>query len=372
MSEPNGRRVFLDASGSAPLSPRTREAFVAAIDEGWADPERLHSESRQARALLDGARESIAAVLGSPVERTLVVPTIGLAFDRVVGGIAATRGERGVIVASAIERRPLLRVAQRVASEVVTVPIDASGVIDLEEFRTSLDSDSVSLALVQHANQEIGTIQPLTEAHKATVSAGVPLVVDATASIGHVDPPQHGDALVADPADWGAPRGVAIAAFRAPTRFAPIPPMVIDKVNVPAALAAAVALEEREENRRTVARTLETLTRRLRDAVGSIGEITVFRPTGPSLPHVATFACAKLDGEALASELDRRGFAVGSGSACTTEPSPQSHVWEALGVSGSGIVRIGLHPAITTADVEAFVVALGESVEAVRGFLPPR
>ncbi len=372
MTERSGQRVFLDASGSAPLSTRTREAFVAAIDEGWADPERLHAESRQARALLDGARESIASVLGSPVEQTLFVPTFGLAFDRVVAGIAAARRGHGTIVASEIERRPLLRVARRVASDVTTVLVDAAGVIDMDGFRAALDPNSVSLALVQHANQEIGTIQPLAEAYEAAVAARVPLVVDATASVGHIDPPQHWDAVMADPADWGGPRGVAVLAFRSQTRWMPVPPMVTDKVNVPATLAAAVALEEREENRRAVARRLETLTKRIRGVAESVPETMVFWPAGPSLPHLATFACARLDGETLASELDRRGFAVGSGSACTTEPSPQSHVWEALGITGRGIVRIGLHPGVTASDVEAFVVALGQAAEATRAFLPPR
>ncbi len=79
-----------------------------------------------------------------------------------------------------------------------------------------------------------------------------------------------------------------------------------------------------------------------------------------------TFACSRIDGEALASELDRRGFAVGSGSACTTEPSPESHVWEALGVEGRGVVRVGLHPGVTDEDVDRFVAALPEAAAALR------
>ncbi len=363
MGDLTERRVFLDAGGSAPMTPRTREAFLAALDEGWADPDRLHSESRRARSLLDGAAQAIAAVLGAPAEHTVFVPTFGLAFDRAIGGVAKARGGRGLIVATAVERKPVLRVASRFSEALIRIPVDAAGLVHLEDFADDLD-DAVSLALVQHANQETGVIQPLPKAHAAAQATGVPLVVDATASIGHVAAPQDWDALIADPADWGAPRGVAVVASRASTRLAPLPPMVTGRVNVAAALAAAVALEEREQTREETAKRVSAFADRIRDAAAALPDTTVFTPSGPALPHLVTFACARVDGEALASELDRRGFAVGSGSACTVEPSPESHVWTALGVDSRGVVRVGLHPDVTDDDVSRFVAALAEAVAA--------
>ncbi len=367
LSEP---RAFLDASGSAPVSARTRQAFLAAMDEGWADPDRQHAESRRAHALLDGAAQAIAAVLGSPAEHTLFVPTFGLAYDRVIGGIVTSRAGRGIIVATAVERKPALRVASRFSEAVTRIPIDSAGLVDLGDFADDLD-DSVSLALVQHANQETGVLQPLGEAHEATQAAGVPLVVDATASIGHVDAPAEWEALIADPADWGAPRGVAVMAFRATTRWSPIPPIVPGRVNVAAALAAAVAIEEREEQRAEVAPRLAALAERIRAAAAELPGAVVHVPAGPALPHLIAFTCARIDGETLATELDRRGFAVGSGSACTAEPDAHSHVWEALGMptpegGARGIVRVGLHPGITDDDIDRFVAALPLAVEAVR------
>ncbi len=362
------RRVFLDAGGSAPMTARTREAFLAALDEGWADPERLHAESRAARALLDGATQAIAAVLGSPASSTVLVPTFGLAFDRAIGGIAKARTGRSRIVATAVERKPALRVASRHAEDVARLPVDPDGRIDPEALAAAL-GDDVALALVQHANQETGVIQPIDRAHDAAAAAGVPLLVDATASVGHVAPPDAWDALVADSADWGAPRGVAVVATRPATRLAPVPPIVDGRVNVAAALAAAVALEEREESRATEGRRLAALSARIRRAAADLPDTTVFEATEPALPHLVTFACARADGEAVASELDRRGFAVGSGSACTVEPSPESHVWAALGVDGRGVVRLALHPGVTEGDVERLCSALPEALRAVA---PPR
>ena len=351
------------------MSVRTREAFLAAADEGWADPDRQHAESRRAHALLDGAAQAIAGVLGAPAEQTLFVPTFGLAFDRAIGGVAKARGDaasggRGLIVATAVERKPALRVASRFSEAVTLIPVDAAGALNLTEFAGSLDGgpdNAVSVALVQHANQETGVLQPLAEAHEAARAAGVPLVVDATASLGHVDPPEAWDALMADPADWGGPRGVAVIAFKATTRWVPLPPIVTGRVNVAAALAAAVALEEREAHRGEVAPRLAALAARVRAAASELPGTVVFVPAGPALPHLVTFACAGVDGAVLAAELDRRGFAVGSGSACTTEPSPESHVWEALGASGRGVVRVGLHPGVTDQDVDRFIVALRDA-----------
>ncbi|MBN2177522.1 MAG: aminotransferase class V-fold PLP-dependent enzyme [Demequinaceae bacterium] len=358
MDNPDGRRVFLDASGSAPMTPRTKEAFLAAIDEGWADPERLHHESRRSQALIDGAREAIAAVLRSPVERTLVVPTFGLAFDRAIAGIAAARRGRTRIVASAIERRPLLRIAHRSSSAVSLVPVDDDGRLDLEAFVQTLSGGDVSLVAVQHTNQEIGVIQRLERIHALATEAHLPLVVDATASIGHIDPPRDWDALVADPCDWGSPRGIAVLAFGAASRWSPVGPVVAGKVNPAVALAAAVALEEREEGRVEASTRMRRLTDRLRHAIHAISGAEVFGDSTISLPHVLSVAFDGVDGEALAAALDREGFAVGSGSACTTEPSPQSHVLAALGTVTLGNLRIGLHPGITDADVDSFVAAL--------------
>ncbi len=371
MDTPAGQRVFMDASGSAPMTPRTRAAFLAAIDEGWADPERLHAESRRARALLDGAREAIAAVLGSPVEHTLFVPTFGLGFDRAISGIAASRRGMSRVVASAIERRPLLRIADRISASVSFIPVEDSGRIDLEAFEEALEGEDVSLAAVQHANQEIGTIQRLEIIHSETIKARVPLVVDATTSIGHVEPPRHWDALITDPSDWGAPRGVAILAFGAHSRWLPIYPIVTGKVNVATALAAAVALDEREAHRAEVATRLRSLTDRLRNSIRAMDGARVIGDPAISLPHVLTAVFERIDGEALASALDHEGFAVGSGSACTTDPSPQSHVLTALDIVTLGNLRIGLHPGVADADIDAFLLALKRVVSSELAPRPP-
>ncbi|TKR23839.1 aminotransferase, partial [Cellulomonas hominis] len=109
------RRVVLDAGGRAPVLPAAREAYLAALDEGWADPRRLHTEGRRARALLDGAREAVAALVGARTEEVDLAPSHTAALHGAV--LTVARGRRRVgsgVVASAVERRAVLDAAAAV------------------------------------------------------------------------------------------------------------------------------------------------------------------------------------------------------------------------------------------------------------------
>src|SRR5690554_2657611 len=213
-------RVFLDSSGQAPISSRTADALAAGLADGWADPARLSLESRRARTLLDGVREVIAAAVGASAAHLHLMPSAHLAAERAVAGLARARRGRTRIAASAIERRAVLDAAEFTAPGAVDlVPVDHAGHIDLGAFESRASSPETAIALVQHANQEIGTIQRLDLVAQLTDKTQVPLVVDAGASIGHIDPPERWDALLADPADWGAPAGLGIIATQPRTRW---------------------------------------------------------------------------------------------------------------------------------------------------------
>lgn len=368
-------RVYLDATGSAPLGDRAREAYLAALDEGWADPRRLHSESRQARALLDGARAAIAEVLGSAVERTHFTPSPESALQRAVLGVAAARRGRGLAVATAVERSATLEACEFACADgVERVGVDREGTLDMEAFEAAVADPRASVAAVQHANQELGTVQPLEAAHAASSVAKVPLVVDATCSIGHLPAPGYWDALVAHPADWGGPAGLGVVALRPTTRWLAAWPSADDPwapggVSVPAALAAAVALEERVSMMAHQAEVERAWAARIRAAAGGVNGVEVLGRADRSVPQVMTFSCLYVDGEALVAHLDREGFSVGSGSACANPGMGHSHVLEAIGALTHGNVRIGLHPGLTDDDVDRFCAALPGAVAAVRAEL---
>ena len=374
-----GARVHLDNGGAAPLHPLARQALLQALDDGWADPHRLHSEGRRAARLLDGAREAVAGTLGARTEEVHFTAghTAGLRAA-VLGAARARRRAGGDVVVGATERAAVLHAADAAARAQdgarVVVDVDRHGRVDAGAFATALARPGVAVAALQHANGEVGTRQPLTAVHEAARDAGVPLVVDAGASLGHDDVPDAWDLLAANPADWGGPAGVGVLAVRQRVRAVPPEPEDADPwapggVSVPAAFAAAVALQAVAADRAAEDARRRRLTDRVRATVAAVPDVAVVGDPDDRLPHVVTFSCLYVDGEALVSELDRAGFAVGSGSACTASTLEPSHVLAAMGVLTHGNVRIALDRSTGEDDVERFLAALPGAVQRVRDVL---
>lgn len=391
---PAARRVVLDGGGRAPVLPAAREAFLAALDEGWADPRRLHTEGRRARALLDGAREAVAALVGARTEEVDLAPSHTAALHGAV--LTVARGRRRIgsaVVASAVERRAVLDAAAAVGAPaapgvsplpggsdgvptgLVAVPVDRAGRLDLAAFADAVAHPGVALAAVQHANGEVGTLQPVAEARAAARAAGVPLLVDAGSSFGHAPVGDEWDVLTLDPGDVGALPGVAVLATRAGVRRSPVPPAGAGDedrwfpggVSVPAALAAAVALQAAAARVAAGPDPRHALVERLRARVAAeVPEVDVAGPADDRLPHVLTFSCLYVDGEAVVTALDRAGFAVASGSACTSATEEPSHVLAAMGALTQGNVRLSLPAGTTAADVDRFCAVLPGVVAGIR------
>lgn len=365
-------RVVLDAGGRAPLLPAARTAFLEALDQGWADPRRLHAEGRRARMLLDGAREAIAAAVGARTPEVDLAPSHTATLHGAVRSVARGRRRTGAdVVVGAVERAAVLNAAD-FAGNRVTVPVDRLGRVDGDAFAAAIARPGVALAALQHANGEVGTLQPVEAAHAAARAAGVPLLVDAGASLGHVDVGDAWDLLAADAGDWGGPGGLGVLVARSGVRRSPDWPEDEDRwfpggVSVPAALAAAVALQAAISTRTTD----DAVRRRLVDVIrtrvaADVPDVDVVGDPTDRLPHVVTFSCLYVEGEALLSALDARGFAVGSGSACTSSALEPSHVLAAMGALTHGNIRLALPRATSPADVDRFLAELPGVVAGVR------
>ncbi|WP_372438322.1 cysteine desulfurase family protein [Cellulomonas fengjieae] len=365
-------RAVLDAGGRAPLLPAARTAFLEALDQGWADPRRLHAEGRRARMLLDGAREAIAGAIGARTQQVDLAPSHTAALHAAVRSVARGRRRTGdQVVVGAVERAAVLNAAD-FAGDRVTVAVDADGRVDADEFSAALARPGVALAALQHANGEVGTVQPVAAVHAAARTAGVPLLVDAGSSLGHVDVAETWDLLAADAGDWGGPGGLGVLVTRSGVRRSPDWPEDEDRwfpggVSVPAALAAAVALQVAVSTRDAE----DTARRRLVDTVRSrvaagVPDVEVVGHPVERLPHVVTFSCLYVEGEALLAALDARGFAVGSGSACTSSSLEPSHVLAAMGALTHGNIRLALPRGTRLEDVERFLDELPGIVAGVR------
>jgi cysteine desulfurase len=380
--------AYFDAASAEPLHPEAREALLAALADGWADPGRLHREGRQARLLLDQARESVAAILGCrPDELSFTSSGTQAAHLAVIGAVtarqSASRGP-GRLVASAVEHSAVLNAAaslERTGTAVTITGVDSAGRADLAEFGTALRRERTLLACLQTANHEVGTIQPVADAAGLCQQAGVPLLVDAAASAGRMPVPAGWSLLTASAHKWGGPAGVGVLAIRKSTRWrAPLPAddresrRVPGFPNVPAIVAAAAGLAAFERELASLDSALRALVARIRTVLPeTVPDVSVHGDPAGSLPHIVTFSCLYVDGEALVTELDRAGFSVSSGSACVSDTEQPSHVLAAMGVLTHGNVRVSLPRGTSAESVEQFLQALPGIVARVRNALgaPP-
>ena len=369
------------------MLPAARATLIAAIEAGWADPRRLYAEGRTARALLDQAREVIAEGLGVRPPEVSFMPGGPTAIRAGLDGLLYAGRRRGArIVATAVEHSAILTTGRyyaakaEVPSLIAEVPVDGVGRVDLSALEQSVAVPGTVVAAVQSANGEIGTRQPLDRAHELCRARGIPLLVDAMASLGRDPNPSHFDAMAGDARSWGGPAGLGVLVVPERTRWQRPGPVSeiehgrtdVDPV-VPIALAAAEAWHQNEATRLDEAARSSAIIGRLRAAVSDIRDVDVVGDPDDCLPHVLTFSLLYVDGEALATELDRRGYAVGSGSACTSSTLQPSHVLAATGVLTHGNVRITL-PLQAIApnldnDVDRFIAELPAAVAAIRAHL---
>ncbi|MFV0459514.1 MAG: cysteine desulfurase family protein [Actinomycetales bacterium] len=420
-------RAHWDSATHAPISPAAQEALLAALDEGWADPRRLHREGRRARLLADGAREAIAAELGARTEEVSLTGSFELACQGALLGAAnGRRTARPLVVHSAIEHSALLTSVQWLqdrGGQARQVGVDAAGRVDAAAFvaavdgsppsgpssldPSSLDPSSLErpssdrsesggsagartyahpdtrthpgVAVLQFANAEVGTAQPVEQIQQACRARGIPLVCDVSTSVAAL-PTVPTDLAVADPSCWGGPSGLGVLVVRSGVRWrSPWPaaadgaahtPLSPGGAYIPLALAAAVGLQDAMGGRRESARHRHETIAWLRERLpAAVPDLVVVGDPDRRLPHVLTFSVLYADGESLVEELDRAGFAVGSGSACTASTLQPSHVLAAMGALTHGNVRIAIPPTPRdelTDQAERFIAALSPAVDRVR------
>ncbi len=375
---PSKSRVFL-AAAAGPVAAVAREAYAQALADGWADPTHLYAEGRRARALLDTARAQIADHLGARPDELSFTGSGSTARVLAIRGLLHGRRRVGhTLLSSAVEHSAVLQTAGWWAATSGShrqLGVDGYGRVDPLEFASGLAESGCAAAVLQTANAEVGTRQPVDQVLASARAHRVPLVVDAGASLGWEAAPDF-DALVADARSWGGPPGVGLLAIRTGVRWRSEGPAlpadggrVPGEVNLPAIVAAAAALTEALATQAERATLARDLTSELRALCAALPGLEVLGAPEDRLPHILTLSALYIAGEALVQELDRRGFAVASGSACTASTLEPSHVLAAMGALTHGNIRITLPLQPTVSGVRAFPAALAAALHTVRASL---
>lgn len=367
--------AYLDWNASAPLDEAVREAMLPWLGAHAGNASSRHEYGRRARAAIDAARERVAeAVSAHPTE--VVFTSGGSEANNLFLKGAAALQRPGRIAISAIEHpcvREPAKQLRRVGWQVDEIAVDGEGRLLMTSWREALAKQPL-LASVMLANNETGTIQPVASLAAEARAAGVCLHTDAVQALGKiaVDFRALGVAAMSLSAHKiGGPVGAGALVLDKRVELQPLIAgggqergLRSGTENVAAIVGFGVACERVGVEREAAARRMAGLRTGLEDALAALGA-RIFARGAERLPNTVFFALAGIDGETLVAKLDRAGFAVASGSACSSANPEPSHTLLAMGVEpelARNAVRVSLGRATTAAEMHDFAAALAHVV----------
>ncbi|MGH2378099.1 MAG: cysteine desulfurase family protein [Candidatus Limnocylindria bacterium] len=382
------RRVYLDHAATTPVDPEVAEAMARVLREAPGNPSSIYAEGRRARALVDRARDEVAAAIGAePAE--IIFTSGGTEADNLaIRGVLKASGSDPEksgphLVISSIEHHAVLDTAEDLERHahvcVATVGVDRDGRVDPREIERAL-GDATVLVSVMHGNNEIGTLQPIEEIGRICRERGVTFHTDAVQTVGILPFDVREipvDLVSVNAHKFYGPKGVGALYVRRGTRIATMQTgggqekgRRTGTENVAGIVGLGVAMRLSAERREREAAKQRLLRDRIVDGVRARvpGAILTGHPTD-RLPNNASFCFPGTQGEALIVALDLEGFSVSSGSACTSGETEPSHVLLAIGLEreiAQGSLRVTVGRDTTEADVDAFVAALPPIVERIR------
>ncbi|WP_084127519.1 cysteine desulfurase family protein [Demequina sp. NBRC 110054] len=372
---------YLDHAATSPLRPVAREAWLEASD-AVGNPSALHGDGRRRRAIVEDARERIAAALGAHPGEVILLSGGTEADNLAIKGLWWGRGGVGRIVSTAVEHHAVLDPARWLAdrddADVAEIAVDGTGAVEHEAFVAALVG--ATLATAMWVNNEVGAVQPIPALAEAARDAGVPMHCDAVQAVSYepVDFAASGLTTMAVSAHkLGGPVGVGALIAR---RDAPLVPLLhgggqerkvrSGTVDAAGAAAFAAALEEVVADREAERDRVAALAARLADGIRAAVPDAVVRGAGEGCaPHIVHAVVPGASSEAMLMLLDAAGVAVSSGSACTAGVVERSHVLQAMGHTpeeARSAVRLSLGWTTADWDVDTALDALPEAVERAR------
>jgi cysteine desulfurase len=375
-------RVYFDYNATAPLRPAAREAMLAALDT-LGNPSSIHAEGRAARGLLEGARQKIAAGVGTAARNLVFTSGATEAANLALTPHLQTGRDAApfdLLLACAGEHVAVLKGHRFPAGQVETLPLTPEGLMSLPALEAALAAHAgkrIMLAL-QAANNETGVIQPVREAAALVHAAGGLVVCDATQAVGRCDArfsTLGADVLLFSSHKLGGPAGAGALAFSRGDLH--ISETILrgggqesgrraGTENVAAAVGFASALEAATGELEDAGRLAGLRDEAERRIAEILPEARFLGRNAPRLPNTSAFIAPRIAAHTLAMALDLEGVAVSSGSACSSGKPRASHVALAMGLNEAAMLRISLGWRSSAKDVELFGIALARVVDRIR------
>ena len=383
----DNKTIYLDNAATTKMSRGAICAMTPYFDEIYGNPSSLHSAGQAAAEALADARERIARCIGADA-REITFTSGGSEADNQAIVSAAKNGEKNGkrhIVSTAIEHHAVLHTLKKLEAEgfeITLLDVGEKGIVDLKQVKDAIRPDTC-LVTVMYANNEIGTIQPITEIGAICRERGVPFHTDAVQAAGHLHidvVKQNIDMLSISAHKFHGPKGVGLLYAKRTTRLWNIIEGGAQErgrragtENIPAIMGMAAALEDACEKIDENAAKLTAMRDRLISELSKIPHSILNGDEKNRLPGNVNFCFEGIEGESLLLLLDDRGVCASSGSACTSGSLDPSHVLLAIGRPheiAHGSLRLSLSEENTDEEIEHTIKAVTEVVDHLRNMSP--
>jgi cysteine desulfurase len=386
------KRIYMDYAATTPTHPEVVEAMKPYFTDRYGNPSSIHSFGREARKAIDEARDKIAAFINARLEEIIFTSGGTEADNFALEGIAYANEKKGNhIISIPIEHHAVtncLAFLRKRGFDITYVPVDKAGLVDPEDIRKAI-TDKTILVSVMHANNEIGTIEPIAEIGKICREKGVYFHTDAVQTFGHM-PMDCGklniDLLSASAHKLYGPKGVGMLYARKGTKIVPYlyggeqeMGRRASTENVPGIVGFAKAVELATinglENGSTDKKIKQLRDKLINGILSSIDDSILNGHPVKRLSNNVNVSINYIEGESMLLRLDMEGIAASTGSACSSGSLEPSHVLLAIGLSpeiAHSSLRLTLGKWTTEDEVDKLLEVLPGIVSKLRAMSPLR
>ncbi len=378
--------IYLDYNATTPTDPKVVEAMLPYFNENFANPSSIHSPGQEARKAVEKAREKLAKMLNSKVKEVYFTSGGTEADNITIKGTTFAQNKRKKIVTSAVEHHAVLNTCEYMAKfgfEIVKVPVDQYGIVDLNFLEDVVDDNTIIISII-HANNEMGTIEPIKEISKIAHRHGIVFHTDAVQTVGKIPiniKTMEIDMLSLSGHKFYGPKGTGALICQKEIRFDPLShgghhernkragtENVPGIVGLGKACELAMAEMEKEEAR------IKKLRDRLWKGINQkIPDLKLNGHPEKRLANTLNFSVRYVEGESLLLSLDMNGICASSGSACTSASLEPSHVLLAMGIPheiAHGSLRFSLGRFTKEEEIEQVIKVFPGIVEKLRSMSP--
>ncbi|MGD0336778.1 MAG: cysteine desulfurase NifS [Candidatus Omnitrophota bacterium] len=381
------KKIYLDYAATAPCDPEVLKAMEPYFFEKPGNPSSIHAFGQETKKAVEDSRETLASFLGAKPEEIVFTSGGTEADNHAIKGAAAVLVKKGNhIITSVIEHHAVLEPCaflEKNGFKITRVGVDKYGLVSVADIKKAI-TDKTILISVMHANNEIGTIEPVAEIGKIAKEKGIYFHIDAVQTVGHI--PVDVNELNADLLSLSAhkfygPKGVGALYIRKGTRIEPLlqggdqeKNRRASTLNTPGIVGLGKAVELCREKMKAEADFQARLRDKLiKEIPKNIPEVILNGHPEKRLPNNVNFSIKYIEGESIMLSLDMMGIAVSTGSACTSSSLEPSHVLLATGLSAEvahGSIRITMGRWTKEEEIDSLIVSFSKVVEKLRAMSP--